>query len=260
MNILFTVCARAGSKGFKNKNLKIFLGYPLLYHTLAAIEGYSKKYGMQHHIDTCISSDSPALLDLSSRQDRIPLQLIMRSPKLSGDNVAKMEVIRDCLLQTEARTGICYDMVVDLDLTSPLRTVKDVQNAIAEKQNRPDTDVIFSVVPSRRNPYFNMVIGDGAYFRSVLASNFTARQQAPAVYDMNASIYAYAPHFLKAEPLGLLLEGKCGVIQMRDTAVLDIDGEEDFLLMEAIASYLLPTWEGYAEIYERIKQFDGTAC
>ena len=37
MNYLFTVCGRAGSKGFKNKNLKSMLGVPLVYYNLAAI-------------------------------------------------------------------------------------------------------------------------------------------------------------------------------------------------------------------------------
>ena len=29
-HVLITICGRAGSKGFKNKNLKIFDGLPLL--------------------------------------------------------------------------------------------------------------------------------------------------------------------------------------------------------------------------------------
>ena len=40
MNILFTICGRAGSKGFKNKNLKEMNGVPLVYYTLAAIKAY----------------------------------------------------------------------------------------------------------------------------------------------------------------------------------------------------------------------------
>ena len=34
--VLITVCGRAGSKGFRNKNLKTFCGQPLVYYTLAA--------------------------------------------------------------------------------------------------------------------------------------------------------------------------------------------------------------------------------
>ncbi|MDD3706486.1 MAG: acylneuraminate cytidylyltransferase family protein, partial [Clostridiaceae bacterium] len=39
-DILFTICGRAGSKGIKNKNLRDFLGYPLPYYTISAIDLY----------------------------------------------------------------------------------------------------------------------------------------------------------------------------------------------------------------------------
>ena len=36
--LLISVCGRAGSKGFANKNLKNFCGHPLVYYTLSAAE------------------------------------------------------------------------------------------------------------------------------------------------------------------------------------------------------------------------------
>ena len=36
--LLITICGRAGSKGFKNKNLKTFCGLPLVYYTLSAAQ------------------------------------------------------------------------------------------------------------------------------------------------------------------------------------------------------------------------------
>ena len=33
--VLITLCGRAGSKGFRNKNLKMFDGLPLSYYSLA---------------------------------------------------------------------------------------------------------------------------------------------------------------------------------------------------------------------------------
>ena len=33
--LLITICGRAGSKGFKNKNLKVFCGKPLVYYSLS---------------------------------------------------------------------------------------------------------------------------------------------------------------------------------------------------------------------------------
>ncbi len=50
MKILFTVCGRAGSKGFKNKNLKEMNGIPLVYYTLAVIRLFK-----DNHSDDCIT-------------------------------------------------------------------------------------------------------------------------------------------------------------------------------------------------------------
>jgi len=44
MNILFTICGRAGSKGFKNKNLKKMNDVPLAYYTFAVISAYSTRH------------------------------------------------------------------------------------------------------------------------------------------------------------------------------------------------------------------------
>lgn len=41
--LLITICGRAGSKGFKNKNLKTFCGHPLVYYSLSAAELFIKK-------------------------------------------------------------------------------------------------------------------------------------------------------------------------------------------------------------------------
>ena len=51
---------------------------------------------------------------------------------------------------------------------------------------------------SRRSPYFNQVrMYDNGFYNIVDNKGFVSRQQAPIVYDMNASIYAYRPDFLK---------------------------------------------------------------
>ena len=42
--LLITICGRAGSKGFKNKNLKVFCGKPLVYYSLSAAELFVKNH------------------------------------------------------------------------------------------------------------------------------------------------------------------------------------------------------------------------
>lgn len=254
MNILFTICGRAGSKGFKNKNLKKFLGIPLVYYSLAAVSLYIEKY-VQNGIraDVVLNTDSEELIQIVSEQKIVPVNVIRREADLGGDAVPKVAVIKDCLLRMEETSGICYDVVVDLDITSPLRTVQDIEAAISKKVFRIDTDVVYSVTDSRRNPYFNMVKEEDGFFVKAISSNFTARQQAPRFYDMNASIYVYSTHALKKKEPQIFFNDKCDAILMKDTGVLDIDSEEDFELMQVIAEFIFQKDDKYKEISSRAK-------
>jgi CMP-N,N'-diacetyllegionaminic acid synthase len=236
MNYLFTVCGRAGSKGLKNKNLKAFLGVPLLYYTLAAIDFYAK-HNADKTIHVALNTDSDELVELA-RVWNSDINIVSRAPELAGDSAAKLPVIQDTFYQMEAMQGIKYDCIIDLDITSPLRTLQDIEAAIDSMKSN-GFDVVFSVTEARRNPYFNMVkLHPDGGCEKVIESNYTARQQSPAIYDMNASIYVYNPSFLRTNTSGMLFDGACGFIEMPDTGILDIDSERDFLLMEAIAAHL----------------------
>lgn len=62
-NILVTVCARAGSKGVKGKNTKLFCGRPLAAYTVAAYglfrQRYQEAYGK---MTLAVNTDSELLL------------------------------------------------------------------------------------------------------------------------------------------------------------------------------------------------------
>ena len=253
MKILFTICGRAGSKGIKNKNLKDFCGKPLCWYTLSAIELYVKKAeedGFKFDYDIVANSDSIELLDLIASYPSLEIDKIVRDSALGGDTVGKKDVILDCLVRMEERKSCQYDMVVDLDITSPLRTKEDVDNLIKTHLAKKPV-ITYSVTNARRNPYFNQVKYDEENGASkVIQSNFTARQQAPDIYDMNASLYAYDPDYLKSG--GNFADGYNAIIMMEDTAVLDIDHESDFELMQVVAEYLYGKNEGLKEVRDNI--------
>ncbi len=251
MRILFTICGRAGSKGIHNKNIRDFCGKPLPYYSLSAIDLYLKgeKGRTIDKYDVALSSDSPELIELINNNPFMKIDIINRSEELCGDTVAKKDVILDCLKRMEDGRGYNYDLVVDLDITSPLRTVKDVENLIETAVNT-GADITYSVTTSRRNPYFNQVVKTDHGFKKAIVSDYTARQQAPEVYDMNASLYAYRPGHLKEG--GDFINGYFEAIVMYDTAVLDLDHENDFELMEIIADYLYGKSPEFAEVYKNI--------
>lgn len=246
MKLLFTICGRAGSKGIKNKNVKNFLDKPLALYSLSVIDLYLKKY--HYDADIVINTDSKDLIEIFDNNSLRSVDIIERSFDLAGDNVAKVDVIQNCLEVMEEKNGM-YDLIIDLDITSPLRTVKDLSDMI-EKKARTDYDLIFSVTDSRRNPYFNMVMKTEHGYDRVIKSNFNTRQEAPVIYDMNASIYVYSREFLQRK-VGLF-DGKCGIHKMFDTGILDLDHENDMFLMEVIAKYLFENNDEFAEVYNNI--------
>lgn len=252
MNILFTICGRAGSKGVRNKNIRNFCGFPLVYYSLAAIDLACKDKTWKW--DVVVNSDSNELLELARNNPFFEMNCIVRDPKLGTDNVAKIAVITDCLNQMEKNKDKTYDVVVDLDITSPLRTVKDVENLITT-HIESGADVTTSVTESRRNPYFNMLKKTKEGYKKVLESDFTTRQQAPEMFDMNASLYAYKPEFLYSGKD--VLDGYCECIQMYDTGILDIDSENDFELMEVVAEYLFKMKHNFKGILDYVKAFTG---
>ncbi|MEG0297768.1 MAG: acylneuraminate cytidylyltransferase family protein [Clostridium sp.] len=254
MNILFTICGRAGSKGCKNKNMKEFLGSPLLYFTISCIDIFKKTYKEQFGaMDICVNSDSLELLDLVKKVNQ-NIELINRDASLAGDSIGKVDVIKNSVDIIEDRLNNKYDLVIDLDITSPLRVAHDVKRAIDEKLRDRDKNVVFSVVPSRRNPYFNMVQDIEGDYKMIIESTYLTRQEAPQTYDMNASIYVYEREALRDEKLKTLFEGACGAITMTDTAVLDIDSEEDFELMQVVAEHFMSKNSEMKAIIDNIKE------
>ena len=151
----------------------------------------------------------------------------------------------------EERKSVRYDMVVDLDITSPLRREQDIENTIMRHIEK-GADVTTSVVPARRNPYFNQLKTTEHGFKKVIDSNFTARQQAPDIFDMNASIYAYRPDYLRTGKG--VLDGYVECIEMYDTGILDLDHENDMELMAIIAEYLFRTNVEFKEVADNIKR------
>jgi len=235
MNILFTVCARAGSKGVAGKNVRMFCGQPLVYYTLEIFEKYVKKYGgSQNIIDLAVNTDCEQLLEQIHNRGT-EFIFVKRAENLTGDIVAKADVIQATLMEAEKLKKCEYELVVDLDVTSPLRNLEDVEGTINTVVQNEKCNFAYSVVESRRNPYFNMVSrSENGFYDRVIPSGYTARQQVPECFDMNASIYVYARNYL----LDMRAENRYALVwKMQDSVVLDIDSEEDFEMMELLAKY-----------------------
>lgn len=247
MNILLTLCARAGSKGLKNKNISNFLSYPLVYYTLSAFDLFCKRNN-KYNITVAVNTDSEELIN-QIKKTNINYVFVSRLAELATDTVGKLDVIKD----TYHKAGKDFDLIFDFDITSPLRTVKDIESILNIIVNNPDADGVFSVTHSRRSPYFNQVKKiDNGFYSTVIKSNALSRQAADEIFDMNASIYVFRNYFLKNSATKSCADGKMLIHKMPDTAVLDIDEPQDKELMELIAKYFYEKYPEYNEILSNI--------
>lgn len=221
-----SICARGGSKGVKNKNILALAGRPLIAHSI----DQARRSGLFAAI--VVSSDSEAILE-TARRNGVDF-LVRRPDELATDNAAKLPVIRHCAAAAEQFLGRQADVFVDLDATSPLRSVDDISNVVALVETRGVGNVITGT-PSRRSPYFNMVeIGDDGAPRLVkaLPNSVHRRQDAPACFDMNASIYAWTRDALFTE--GPLMNDQTRLFVMPEERSLDIDSALDFQIVEML--------------------------
>lgn len=224
MRILITICARKGSKRVKNKNLRDLMGKPLIAHTIET----AKKWGRADRI--IVSTDSGEIAQISKEYGvEVPF---MRPDELASDTAPKLPVIQHAVKYLMDKENEEFDLVVDLDPTSPLRTVEDLENAY-NIMIQKDSINLFSVCLARKNPYFNMVELDDkgyAHLSKKLKNPVFRMQDTPKVYEMNASIYMYWTKYL-ADMDSVINEGSI-IYEMPDERSIDIDSEIDFKMVE----------------------------
>jgi len=228
MNILITICARGGSKGIPGKNIRILNGKPLISYTIATANKFKER---NPNVDIVLSTDSEEIVQVAKK---FGLDTNYRRPDfLASDSAGKIDAMADALQYYEEKVGYKYDYLLDMDVTSPLRTVKDMEEALAMLDGREDAINIFSVSPANRNPYFNMV-EEKPNGMVDLAKRpdepFLTRQAAPAVYDMNASFYIFKRQFFTLGKKSSVTEASLPYVM--DHLCFDLDHPIDFEMME----------------------------
>jgi len=116
-NTIAIILARGGSKGIPGKNIKSFLGKPLLAWTVIQAnisKNISKVY---------LSSDSDKILKIGEKYGAIAVK---RPKNISGDKARSEEAVLHLLKNLDYNP----DGVVMLEPTAPLRDVQDIDNCI----------------------------------------------------------------------------------------------------------------------------------
>ncbi len=223
MKILCTICGRGGSKGVKNKNLTKIHGKPLIY--------YSIKQAIKSKLfdEIVVSTDNLKIQKAAKRYGAKSWYL--RSKRLSNDNTPKIPVIRDTLIKSEKYFNKVFDYIIDLDISSPLRDIKDITSAF-KKFLKFKNENLFSVYESKKNPYFNMVQIKNNKI-NLLKKNkkiFASRQLSPKVFSLNASIYIWKRNSLIKKQK--LIGKNTGIYLMPEERSFDIDSNIDLKIVK----------------------------
>ena len=249
MKKLITICARGGSKGLPGKNIRLLHGKPLITWTLEqAVEyktyrpsDYKSSWNEPEEIrDIIVSTDSEQIADIA-RQAIVKFgnfidnngvsNVIIRPKELAQDNTPKMDVIRHAHKMMTQKDKH-YDMIVDLDVTNPMRTAQDIAKS-CDLLLENDANAVVSVTKARKSPYFNQLEDYYGFARLVKPDLATRRQDAPQTWDMNASILVLAPEFIEMDDVHSPCHtNRLTVYEMPEWCAYDCDSELDFQILE----------------------------
>ena len=223
MKVLCTICARAGSKGVANKNLRLINNKPLIVYSIE--QAIATKLFDQ----VVVSSDSKEIREVALANGAT--FCVDRPAELATDTAPKLPAIKHCVENAEKKFGQ-FEVIIDLDATAPLRESSDIIGALELLQSA-QADNVITGTPAHRSPYFNLVETDvnGIVSLSKPPANVVARRQdSPQCFDMNASIYVWRRQALFANEN--LFTSNTRLFVMPRERSLDIDSQADFEMVE----------------------------
>lgn len=183
MRVLGVVPARGGSKAIPRKNVVLLLGKPLLAYTAEAVLS-SKRLTR-----TVVSTEDPEIARVG-REWGLDVPF-MRPPELALDETPTISVIQDVVRKLED-IGECYDAVLILQPTTPLRRPEDIDGAI-ELLARTGADSVISFfnVGEKHPARMKFIAPDGKVFDPPFAEKVEGqrRQELPKLYLREGSIY-----------------------------------------------------------------------
>lgn len=227
MKKLCTILARGGSKGVANKNIRLLAGKPLLVHTILQARQSNYFDGV------LVSSDSDLILNTAKDWG---IECLIRRPEaMAHDTAPKLPAIQHAVLEAEKYYKTTFDIICDLDPTSPFRRDEDIRECLLLAE-RADIDNVITGAPARKSPYFNLVETDADGFAKLSKSGLRIgrRQDSPSCFDMNASIYAWRRRSLfRSESI---FQNRTLLYSMPRERSIEIDTEFDFEIAEYFAS------------------------
>lgn len=219
--------ARSGSKGLKDKNIKLLNGKPLLAYSIE--EALNSKL-----FDTVmVSTDSLKYAEIAKKYGaEVPF---LRSEKTSGDSASSWEMVTEVLKLYKDKERY-FDTICLLQPTSPLRTADDIKRAY-ELLDIKNADSITSVCEVDHSPLWCNTLPSNLSMRAFINNGVdnSNRQQLEVYYRLNGAIYIRKLSY-SDEDVFLYNNNTFAYIMEKNKSV-DIDGKLDFDFTEFILKF-----------------------
>lgn len=227
MKILGLIPVRGGSKGIPNKNRKLLNGKPLMQYTI------EKALDSKLLSRVIVSSEDDVLTELGkSFGADVPFK---RPANLSLDTTPTIEVVEHAL-EFLAKNGEHYDAVCLLQVTTPFRTLNEIDTAInVFKSQNSDSLISVREVPHQFNPHWVFKANEDSNLSIATGDEklITRRQDLPKSYFRDGSIYITKSQVILNEAS---LYGKnIAYAESTSSNFVNIDTLEDWEQAELIA-------------------------
>ena len=215
------VFARGGSKGIPRKNLQLLDGKPLLAWSIEMGQSLSEVE------QVFVSTENAEIANIANS---FGAEVIKRPKDLAKDTSPEWLAWQHAIEWVQERLGT-FDRFLSLPTTAPLRSLQDVQGCLDLLEE--NTDVVITMTPASRSPWFNMVReGTNGELMLLVEGRYNRRQDAPVGYDMTTAAYVLRPKFVMDHHR--LWDGRVKGVVVPNERAIDIDTPMDL----EIASFL----------------------
>lgn len=223
--VLCVIPAKGNSRRLAKKNIKILAGKPLVVWTIEAAQKAKRL------TDYLVSTDDLEIIEIAKKSGA-PVPFV-RPAELATDSVRNIAVVRHALEFMEDERQMTYDIIINLQPTSPVRDPAHIDQAI-EKLWESDLDSLVSVKgPYKKRDPVLKAIRNGVLEDYCPVEDPTDSEPA---YMYNAALYAVKrDYFIKHNKL---ISPRQVPLIMDTIYSVDVDTEADFLMAETYLNFL----------------------
>ncbi|MGF7079855.1 pseudaminic acid cytidylyltransferase [Mucilaginibacter sp. UYCu711] len=218
MNNLAIIPARGGSKRIPRKNIKAFLGKPIIAYSInAALESGLFK-------EVMVSTDDEEIADVAIKYGaKVPF---LRSKVNAGDYSTTFSVITE-VLNKYRQTGLMFDNACCIYPTAPLVNIAHLKEGVA-KLNKKNLSAVYPAVQFSYPIWRGIYITEEGKSKMVWPEYLQTRSQdlEPVYHD------AGQWYWFKTTHQESLTSDNSGIVILKEEEVQDIDTESDWKIAE----------------------------